>query len=79
VETTGIKKRIIDPDDFSDFVKQHGRAVVGRRLNVDGLWFVKNFVFPPKHAHLLPLRTGRNMPDMVADDNGAESGRKESA
>ena len=62
VETTSVKKRIIDPDDFSDFVKQHGRAVVGRRLNADGLWFVRNFVFPPKHAHLLPLRKSANMP-----------------
>jgi hypothetical protein len=61
VETTSVKKRIIDPDDFSDFVKQHGRAVVGRRLNADGLWFVQNFVFPPKHAHLLPLRKSANI------------------
>jgi hypothetical protein len=61
VETTGVKKRIIDPDDFSEFVKQYGRAVVGRRLNSDGLWFVQNFVFPPKHAHLLPLRKSKDM------------------
>ena len=64
VETSGIKKRIIDPDDFSEFVKQHGRAVVGRRLSADGLWFVKNFVFPPKHAHLLPLRKSKGTPDV---------------
>lgn len=56
VETTGIKKRIIDPDDFSNFVKSHGSKVVGRRLSPEGLSFVQNFVFPPKHAHLLPLR-----------------------
>jgi hypothetical protein len=61
VKTTCVTKRIIDPDDFSDFVKQHGPAVVGRRLNADGLWFVQNFVFPPKHAHLLPLRKSANM------------------
>jgi hypothetical protein len=41
VDTTGVKKRTIDPDDFSDFVKQYGRTVVGRRLNSDGLWFVQ--------------------------------------
>lgn len=63
VETTGLKKRIIDPDDFCDFVKQHGPAVIGRRLNAEGLWFVQNFVFPPKHAHLLPLRKNRNTPE----------------
>jgi hypothetical protein len=68
VETTSVKKRIIDPDDFSDFVKQHGRAVVGRRLNADGLWFVQNFVFPPKHAHLLPLRKSASMPGRENED-----------
>ena len=68
VETTNVKKRIIDPDDFSDFVKQHGRAVVGRRLNADGLWFVQNFVFPPKHAHLLPLRKSANMAGRENED-----------
>jgi hypothetical protein len=68
VETANVKKRIIDPDDFSDFVKQHGRAVVGRRLNADGLWFVQNFVFPPKHAHLLPLRKSANTPGRENED-----------
>lgn len=56
VETTGITKRIIDSDDFCAFVKQHGPAVVGHRLSFEGLKFVQTFVFPPKHAHLLPLR-----------------------
>jgi hypothetical protein len=56
VETTGIKKRIIDPDDFCSFVKQHGPTVIGHRLSFEGLKFVQTFVFPPKHAHLLPLR-----------------------
>jgi hypothetical protein len=80
VETTGVKKRIIDPEDFSEFVKQHGPAVVGRRLKSDGLWLVKNFVFPPKHAHLLPLRPSRIVADKTADhENGAESVKKEIA
>jgi hypothetical protein len=72
IETSGIKKRIIDPDDFSEFVKQHGRAVVGRRLNAEGLWFVKNFVFPPKHAHLLPLRKSKELQsaDIGSDEEG---------
>ena len=61
VETSGVKTRIVDPDDFSEFVKRYGPSVVGRRLAADGLWFVKNFVFPPKHAHLLPLRKSKNM------------------
>lgn len=62
VEITGVKKRIIDPDDFCDFVKRYGPEVVGRRLNAEGLWFVQNFVFPPKHAHLLPLRKKEDGP-----------------
>jgi hypothetical protein len=56
VETKGIKKQIITPDDFCDFAKKYGPRIVGRRLTYEGLKFVQNFVFPPKHAHLLPLR-----------------------
>lgn len=74
VETTGVKKRIIDPDDFSDFVRQYGPSVVGRRLNAEGLWFVKTFVFPPKHAHLLELRKSNNVRAASAegDDDDAD-------
>ncbi len=79
IETTGIKKQIIDPDDFSDFVKQYGPAVVGRRLGSDGLWFVKNFVFPPKHAHLLPLRKSKNSPNDDGEKDDQETGVEESA
>jgi len=43
-------------DDFCQFVKEHGRAVVGRRLTYDALWFVQNYVFPPSHAELLAVR-----------------------
>jgi hypothetical protein len=73
VETTGVKKRIIDPDDFSEFVKRYGPSVVGRRLNADGLWFVKNFVFPPKHAHLLPLRKSKNMRAASAEEDDGDA------
>jgi hypothetical protein len=81
VETAGIKKRIINPDDFSEFVKQHGPAVVGRRLSADGLWFVKNFVFPPKHAHLLPLRKSKDtlVANIEKDDDEADSSIERSA
>jgi len=37
-------------------VKEHGRAVVSRRLTHDALWFVQNYVFPPSHAELLSVR-----------------------
>jgi|SRR5581483_4397378 len=70
VETTGIKKRIIDPDDFCEFVKRHGREVVGRRLTAEGLWFVQTFVFPSKHAHLLPLRKKQ---DLAQNNTNLES------
>lgn len=72
VETSGLTKRIIDPDDFSVFVKQHGPAVVGRRLKREGLAFVQNFVFPPKHAHLLPLRKHESGPAPSSEDEEPE-------
>lgn len=56
VQTSGLKMRIIDPDDFCEFVKHYGREVVGRRLTYDGLLFVRNYVLPPKHAELLEVR-----------------------
>jgi hypothetical protein len=52
----GVQAQIIDADDFCEFVKQHGRKVVGRRLTYDALWFVQNYVFPPSHAELLSVR-----------------------
>ena len=54
--TAGTKANIIHADDFCQFVKEHGRAVVGRRLTYDALWFVQNYVFPPSHAELLSVR-----------------------
>jgi len=52
----GTKAKIIDADDFCQFVTQHGRAVVSRRLTYETLWFVQNYVFPPSHADLLSVR-----------------------
>jgi hypothetical protein len=52
----GTKVNIIDADDFCQFVKQHGHAVVSRRLTYETLWFVQNYVFPPSHADLLSVR-----------------------
>jgi hypothetical protein len=72
VETIGVKKRIINPDDFSNFVRSHGPKVVGRRLRPEGLSFVQNFVFPPKHAHLLPLRKVRDMSVANPDEQDSE-------
>jgi hypothetical protein len=55
-QTSGLKMQIIDPDDFCKFFKEHGREVVGRRLRYAALWFVCNYVFPPRHADLLSVR-----------------------
>jgi hypothetical protein len=56
VNANGARVEVIDADDFCEFVKQHGRKVVGRRLTYDALWFVQNYVFPPSHAELLSVR-----------------------
>ena len=59
VQTGKLQREIIDADDFSQFCKTHSREVVGRRLNVERLNFVKDFVFPPSHAELLPVRESK--------------------
>src|SRR5580704_15251949 len=59
VQAGELKREIIDADDFSEFCKGHSREAVGRRLNIDRLNFVKEFVFPPSHAELLPVRESK--------------------
>ena len=59
VNAEGLRRQLIDADDFCEFCKQHRREVVGNRLNVDRLDFVQNFVFPPSHAELLPVRNAK--------------------
>ncbi len=54
--SSGVQAKIIYADDFCQFVKEHGRAAVNRRLTYDALWFVQNYVFPPSHAELLSVR-----------------------
>ena len=56
LSTAGTKANIIHPDDFCEFVKEHGRAFASRRLSYDALRFVQNYVFPPSHAELLSVR-----------------------
>lgn len=59
VETGRLKKEIIEAADFCEFCKQHGREIVGRRLNPERLSFVQTFVFPPSHVELLPVREAK--------------------
>jgi hypothetical protein len=59
VQAGRLQREIIDADDFAAFCKAHSREVVGRRLNLDRLNFVKDFVFPSSHAELLPVRESK--------------------
>ena len=59
VHTGRLRKEIIEADAFAEFCKLHGKAVVGRRLRIDRLEFVKNFVFPASHTDLLPVRESK--------------------
>jgi len=57
MEAGKAKRLIIEADDFCRFCKEHGNEIVGHRLHRERLDFVQNFVFPPAHAQLLPVRT----------------------
>jgi hypothetical protein len=70
--TAGAKAKIIHSDDFCQFVKEHGRAVVSRRLTYDALWFVQNYVFPPSHAELLSVR-GTYKRQAASGETGAKT------
>ena len=59
VASDGLKRKLIDAEDFCDFCKQHRRKIVGNRLNLERLNFVQTFVFPPSHAELLPVRNAK--------------------
>ena len=59
VGTNGLQRQIIDAADFCDFCKQHRGEIVGNRLNSERLNFVQNFVFPPSHVELLPVREAK--------------------
>lgn len=59
VETGRLKKQIIYAEDFAEFCKRYRGIVVGHRLNTERLDFVHNFVFPPSHAELLPVRESK--------------------
>lgn len=63
----GVKRQLIDADDFCEFCKQHAKEVVGNRLNIDRLNFVQTFVFPPSHAELLPVRSAKKEQEAYED------------
>jgi Homeodomain-like domain len=57
--TAKLPRVVIAADEFACFCKKYQRVVVGNRLNRDRLEFVRNFVFPPSHAELLPVRAAK--------------------
>ena len=59
VGADGLRREVIDAEDFCQFCKQHRKEVVGRRLNSDRLNFVQTFVFPPSHMELLAVREAK--------------------
>jgi hypothetical protein len=77
---SGLKREIIDVEDFCQFCKQHRSAIVGRRLNLDRLSFVQTFVFPPSHTELLAVREAKKEQaayDRQLEEEGASEGDEE--
>jgi hypothetical protein len=72
VETGGLKKTIIRADAFSEFCDAYLSAIVGRRLNVDRIEFVRTFVFARGNTALSPVPESKS--DRVGDR--ARVGRK---
>jgi hypothetical protein len=70
--SASMPAKIIYADDFCQFVKEHGRAAVSRRLTYDALWFVQNYVFPPSHADLLSVRGTYKKQDTREEEQPAE-------
>lgn len=69
----GVQAKIIDPDDFCQFVKDYGHAAVTRRLSYDALRFIQNYVFPPSHAQLLEVRGTYNKRSRCDDLEGSNA------
>jgi hypothetical protein len=49
----------INAEDFCNFCKKHAKDVVGERLKVERLEFVRLYVFPPRHAESLAVRESK--------------------
>ena len=82
VGTDGLKRQLIEADDFCEFCRQHGKEILGNRLNVHRLNFVQTFVFPPSHAELLPVRSAKKEQEayheqMKKEEDGEEQNEGE--
>src|SRR5262249_8128912 len=49
----------IHAESFCDFCKRHAQDVVGERLKIERLEFVRLYVFPPRHAESLAVRESK--------------------
>jgi hypothetical protein len=74
VGTDGLRRALIDAEDFCEFCKEHRGEVVGNRLNADRLNFVQTFVFPPSHADLLPVRSAKKEQEAYEEQMRKEVG-----
>jgi hypothetical protein len=77
VSTDGLTRQLIDAEDFCDFCKQCRGEIVGNRLNLERLNFVRTFVFPPSHAELLPVRSAKKEEEAYKEQRKDEQERKE--
>jgi hypothetical protein len=74
VPNNGLRRELIEAEDFCEFCKQHHREVVGNRLNGDRLSFVQTFVFPRSHADLLPVRNAKKEQEAYNQQTKNEAG-----
>jgi hypothetical protein len=84
LETHQAKARhgpgFICAEDFCRFCKEHAQEVIGRRISIDRLEFVRLYVFPPSHAELLPVRESKKerlayQSQLEDDEDGREDQR----
>jgi len=74
VGADGLRRALIEAEDFCEFCKQHRGEIVGNRLNADRLNFVQTFVFPPSHADLLPVRSAKKEQEAYEEQMRKEVG-----
>ena len=77
VGSNGLRRELIEAQDFCDFCKQHHREIVGNRLNAERLNFVQTFVFPRSHADLLPVRNAKKEQAAYQEQLKKEDGYEE--
>ena len=74
VSNNGLRRELIEAEDFCEFCKQHHRDIVGNRLNAERLNFVQTFVFPRSHADLLPVRSAKKEQESYNEQRKSEGG-----